>query len=288
MSKHLIFSRNGNDSELGLDRLRQMAPAIFSDTKRETLSDRYVQLNTSSLLPVMSDFGYVPVQAVQRFGRKVSAEHNHHLVAFAHRDDLIGAVDGREMRPEIIMYNSHDGTGAVRLFAGAYRFICSNGIIAGDGFSSRIYHNKNAIAGFEDMLRNTVQNLPLLMDKIENLRSKTLTAEQAHNLAVRSAKVRWDWAKAYAEDAPIKRGSYATQQTVESLLTAQRLNDVGNDAWTVFNRIQENVIRGDAMIKSFSERNPDGAMRKARPINSAAENVRVNRELWDTVEEMVA
>jgi hypothetical protein len=55
----------------------------------------------------------------------------------------------------------------------------------------------------------------------------------------------------------------------------------------VFNRIQENVVRGNAFVKSFTEKAPLGAMRKARPISSASEAVRVNRELWNIADEVV-
>jgi hypothetical protein len=105
-------------------------------------------------------------------------------------------------------------------------------------------------------------------------------------MAKQSAMTRWDWThipELLADDVVV-RGSYATGGTVQSLLTPHRIADGYDDAWTVFNRIQENVIRGGALIKSFSERNTDGSYRKARAVNSVAENVRVNRELWDIAE----
>jgi hypothetical protein len=36
-----------------------------------------------------------------------------------------------------------------------------------------------------------------------------------------------------------------------------------------------------AIIKSFTEKRPEGQYRKSRPVSSVAENVRINRELWD-------
>lgn len=284
----LIFSRNSNDGELGLDRIRQLAPAVFSTTQKETLSARYEPLHTADLIPVMSDYGFVPVQAAQVRGRKGSADHKKHFVAFTHRDSLIDSYDGhKDMRGEIILYNSHDGTGSVQLFAGAYRFICSNGIIAGDGYNNRVYHSKRGLSGFEEMMRSTVEGMPKLLERIEALRGITTTHEQRDALARRAAQVRWDMAKQFAEDVPV-RGSFATEQTVVDALQAKRFADMQVDAWTVFNRVQENIIRGNAFIKSFSERNPEGVMRKARPVNSVAENIRVNRELWNIADEVLA
>ena len=165
MSKHVIFSRNSNDSALSVERIQQLAPAVFSTTKHERLTDRYVSLHTSDVLPVLADYGYQPVQAAQRRGK--DPMHAQHMMAFAKVDEVTSAV--QEFRPEIILYNSHDGSGSVKLFAGAFRFICSNGIVAGDGFQSRIYHSK-ALTGFEEMLRNTVATLPELMGRIDRMR----------------------------------------------------------------------------------------------------------------------
>jgi len=286
MSKSLIFSRNGNDSELCADRIKQLAPAVFSTSHKETLSSRYQPLNTADLLPVLSDYGFVPTQAVQRFGRKTTAEHNHHMIAFAHRDSLL-QTSPKQDRGEIILYNSHDGTGAVRLFAGAYRFICSNGIVAGEGYDNRIYHSRSGLNGFEEMLANTVQSLPKLLNAITMMKEKPLNRDRQVELATQAAQVRWKMLGSQFEDANI-RGSFATGQTVADLLLPTRWSDQTDDAWTVFNRVQEGVIRGKAMIQSFTERNPEGVLRKSRPISSVAENVRVNRELWDIAQDVAA
>ena len=131
MQKHLIFSRNANNTALTNERIQQLAPAVFSSTKAHGLSERYASLNTAQLLPVLADFGYFPMQAAQKKSRKGEAQHSSHMLSFAktyHTEDIIGDV-----RPEIILYNSHDGSSSVRLFAGCFRFICSNGIVAGEG-----------------------------------------------------------------------------------------------------------------------------------------------------------
>ena len=283
MAQNLIFSRSSTNGELSADRMNYLAPAIFADSVKDSLSPRYAQLRTADVLPVLADHGFVPVQAAQKRSRKTSAEHTQHMVAFAHRDSLIDTYNADAQRGEIILYNSHDGTGSIKLFAGAYRFICSNGIVAGDGYQSRLYHNQANVNSFELMLTNTVKRLPVLLEQIEKMRSIQLTRDVQREMATQSALTRWKWTPELAEDAVIK-GSFATGHTVSSLLSVNRFADYQEDAWTVFNRIQENVIRGGAMIKSFSERNTDGAYRKSRAVNSVAENVRVNRELWDIAE----
>jgi hypothetical protein len=280
MSKHVIFSRNANNTALTTERIQQLAPAAFSDTKHERLTDRYVPLHTSNLIPVMQDYGYSPVQAAQKRNRKSSAEHSAHMIAFAKTD--LASLNADDIRPEIILYNSHDGSGSVKLFAGAFRFICSNGIVAGDGFQSRMYHNKSAMLGFEDMLRGTVEMLPTMMERISMLRNVQLSQASAYEMARRSVATRWDMYEAQ------ETGVYATPTTVQQMLTVNRSGDEYMDAFTVFNRIQESVIRGKAFVKSLTKATPYGSMRKARPVNSVKENIRINTELWNIAEEIAA
>ena len=126
----LIFSRANHNGILSNDEVRSRAPSVFADTKAPRLTDRYEQVYTADLLPVLADNGYFPVQAAQKRVRKGSNEHAAHLMAFARQQDIANGVDNRG---EIVLFNSHDGTSAVKLFAGSFRFICSNGTIAGAG-----------------------------------------------------------------------------------------------------------------------------------------------------------
>ena len=271
---HVIFSRSASNNELSAERIATLAPAVFATTRKETLSPRYGQLHTDSLLPVMRDHGFVPVQAAQKRSRKASPEHSQHMIAFSQVDGLMG--DGG-IRPEIILYNSHDGSGSIKLFAGAFRFICSNGIVAGDGFQSRLYHSISNINAFEGMLTSTIERLPTLMERIEQMQAIKLDRLGALELATQAVESRWS----YVPQEGTRKGSYADRNTVEDILKVNRFEDYASDSWTVLNKVQENVIRGGALIKSFTEKHPEGQYRKSRPVSSVAENVRINRELWD-------
>jgi hypothetical protein len=279
MANHVIFSRNVNNTALTAERIKQLAPAVYSTTKAERLTDRYVSLHTSDIIPVLADYGYEPVQAAQKRSRVAgAADHASHMVAFA---KPMNADNGTGIRPEIILYNSHDGTGSVKLFAGCFRFICSNGIIAGEGFQSRVYHSK-ALSGFEEMLNTTVATLPSLMERMERLRGITLTVEDARDVARRSVQTRWD-----LYDGQTK-GVFATDTTISNVLTPTRWQDNYMDAFTVFNRIQEGVIRGNAFVKSLNATHPEGHLRKARNVSSIKEHVRINAELWDIADAIAA
>ena len=122
-----------------------------------------------------------------------------------------------------------------------------------------------------------------MMARVEKMKQMKLDHDQVHDMAVKAVATRWD---SFMNDA--KRGVFATASTVNDVMRQQRLEDVGNDAWLVFNKMQENVVRGNAFVRSITETHPEGVMRKARPINSIKEAVRINRELWDIAEAAIA
>lgn len=274
MKQNLIFSRRADNGILSNEDILRRAPSVYADDKAERLTSRYHALHTADLLPVLADYGYHPVQAAQKQARKGRVEHAAHMLAFA-KD-----VGEGGLRSEIVAYNSHDGTSGVKLFAGAYRFICSNGIIAGEGFSANLRHTHKAMSGFEGMLQNIIAGLPKMMDTIEALRQRTMDYDEAAALAKQAVKLRWDFLDgAYVPEDT--RGTFATAKTVQNALSCQRREDDTYDAWTVLNRIQENVVRGHVIVQSFTEKGQ--GERKARPIQSIQEHVRVNQQLFDLV-----
>lgn len=274
MKQNLIFSRRADNGILSADDILRRAPSVFAEDKAARLTHRYHSLHTSDLLPILADYGYHPVQAAQKQARKGNPEHAAHMLAFA-KDAGEGGL-----RSEIVAYNSHDGTSGVKLFAGAYRFICSNGIIAGEGFSANLRHTHKAMSGFEGMLQNIIAGLPKMMDTIEALRQRTMEYDEAAALAKQAVQLRWDFLEgAYVPEDT--RGTFATTKTVQNALSCQRQEDDTYDAWTVLNRIQENVVRGHVMVQSFTDKGQ--GERKARPIQSIQEHVRVNQQLFDLV-----
>jgi len=122
----------------------------------------------------------------------------------------------------------------------------------------------------------------LLMERIEKLRSTKLMYGDAVEMARKGVQTRWKMFDETIEDIPF--GSYATEKTVRDALVVQRNEDDYMDAFTVFNRIQEAVVRGNAFVRSLTKANTKhgdtGVMRKARPISSVSEGIRVNSELW--------
>jgi len=119
-----------------------------------------------------------------------------------------------------------------------------------------------------------------MMERLERLRGVILDPHQSVIMAKRGIETRWDMLEQQTN------GVYATPQTIADVLKISRYQDNYMDAFTVFNRIQEGVIRGNAFVKSLSDKHPNGVTRKARPVSSVRENIRINSELWDIAEDI--
>jgi hypothetical protein len=277
----LVFSRRNDNRVLVSTDIYSRAPSAFATDHAEGLSERYGEVYTPYAIDVLQASGWHPVQAVQRRAYKGEGHHAAHMIAFAHTSDL-ARTDTSVERPEIILYNSHDGSSSFKLFAGFFRFICSNGMIAGQGFQASMRHTTKSVLSFDSLVRDTVKLIPSMLDTIERMKSVRLDQDQVYDMAREAASLRW----ANSMEADLsKPGTYYDNQTIQSLIKTYRMQDDLQDSWTVFNRIQENLVRGYATVASITKNKYSEGMlcqyRKARPVTGVPELVRVNRALWD-------
>jgi len=253
MSKHLIFTRRADAMPLNNDEIYKRAPSVFALDKSPRLTERYGQVTTSNAIGILADFGFFPVQAAQ-VGK---GQHAKHMLAFAETRPTFN-----EGRPELVLYNSHDGTSALKMFAGFFRFICSNGMVAGEGFKNRMLHTAGTVSNFETMVTSTAGRLPDLQDKIENMRSTSMQTPDALEFIRTASGFRW-------------KDELITDNTIGDIYQPRRIEDTSNDLWTIFNRAQEGMIRGGVRVGPKD--------RKARPIGSIQQNLAINTKLWELV-----
>jgi len=279
----LIYTRRPDAAPLSLDDVERLAPAAFTATAAPSTSTRYRPVSTMDAVEVLADHGFRPVQAAQKRARKASANrYAEHLIAFAQ-----DRAESGETRPEIVLYNSHNATSSLKLFGGAFRFVCSNGIVAGEGFEAKARHVGSSVEGVEEMLRDVARRLPDISAQIDRMRDVTPDAWHVQRLARMAASLRWDALPGgYNEDTP--RGAYYDPRTVQQMLAPRRIEDIDDHSlWGAWNRVQEAALRGGVQVRSYTDRRPSGTYRRARPVGSVAESVRINRALWDAAGEIL-
>ena len=289
MPLDLIITRKETAAAMELADIADICPAVLTETAAPETSGRYGFINTMQAMQILGDYGYRPTQATQRPSRNAAHRpYAMHAISFAHDSDL--NENNKDSRPEIILYNSHDGKSALKLFSGVFRFICSNGIVAGNGFQSKMRHSHTTANGFESMLKDTAANLPRMMNRVAALQESTVDNESAMDFAYNAAALRWeqmpqDMANGNMPPEQAKPGAYFSRRTVRDMFQANRYADHGPTAWKIFNRIQENIMRGGPSIVSLTNRAKETGqgwkLRKSKAITSLPKTIDVNRKLWD-------
>ena len=278
----LIHTSNPNASEIDLQTIIDNCPAVLTGSKSPDVSTRYGLVSSLGAINVLADYGYRPVKAIQRPSRKEGQQqYAAHMLSFAHDRDL---QTDAETRPELIVYNSHDGKSALKIYAGAFRYICSNSLVAGDGFQASLRHSNKTAQGFESLLADQAKALPAMMHKIETMQQTQIDWQPAMEFALNAATLRWEFED---QSKSLLRGSFAYNDTVIDMISPGRFEDKGQDIWSIFNVAHEKLLRGGARILSHTKATTQRGyptIRKARGIQSLSETVRINRKLWDLAE----
>src|SRR6201993_1603142 len=111
------------------DELRRFAPSVFASQPIEGVSERYSFLPTSSILNGMRENGWVPVRAREQTVRtKAGPAFKKHVLRFA-RSEHLQSWDKNQVRPEVVLVNSHDKSSAYQLHCGLFRLVCTNGMV---------------------------------------------------------------------------------------------------------------------------------------------------------------
>jgi Domain of unknown function (DUF932) len=259
----------GFSNGLSLEEVRERAPAVFTESAHRRMSSRYTFIQTQRVLGGLMEAGFVPVDARQSKTRRSSPQHARHLIRLRRRDESV-QIDGAV--PEIVFLNSHDGSSAYQLRVGIFRIVCANGlIISTGGFPAfRVSHRRDvvdeaiagalALAGRFDELGRWV----------ELMRQRELADHEQVQFAERAAVLRF---------GELGRAGMAASQ----LLRCRRVDDAGADLWSIFNRVQENVLGG-----GLNRRSVAGRLTRTRRITSIREDVRLNGALWDIATGMLA
>ena len=66
-------------------------------------------------------------------------------------------------------------------------------------------------------------------------------------------------------------------------MTVRRPEDLGDDLYTITNRVQEHLCRGGA-----NRRGADGRLTRMRRITSIKREIELNSQLWDLATEVIA
>lgn len=178
-------------------------------------------------------------------------------------------INGDEVYPEMVIYNSYDGSSAMTVHVGIFRAVCSNGLVVAtqDFGKFKVRHMGTEQEQAIELLSEFVLKCKDMIQMNVRLGEKIYTEEEMIELAKKAAKLRFDM-------------DLNNEQAME-LLVPSRTEDIGNDAWRVLNVLQEKVIGGGFKIDGVNKR-------KVKPIRRATEDLKINKAIyqmvWETIE----
>ncbi len=268
MKDVMLSFGKGLDGYLTKDQIRNSSPLVFADAPTNPdVSDRYLFVNTETIIDDLEKLGWLPVQAAQRKSRKQGGTiFSKHMVAFQNPDIKITSADGDDAYPRILLTNSHDGMQAFKFSVGIFRLVCSNGLVVADEqFSDfKIKHKGYTFGELRNVVRQAVEDLPNRVQVMNDMKNRILTEDEKRKMALDAMLIR----------AGVKELQY-DEETITDILDPKRDADKGDDLWRVFNVIQEKITQGD-----FHAALTGAKVRKVRKIKSFEKDMKVNKELF--------
>ena len=242
------------------DQIQAVVPSIFAEGPHQSRSERYSYIPTVTVLQKLRTEGFEPFMACQtRVRDGAKREHTKHMVRLRHASQ----INGREAN-EIILLNSHDGSSSYQMLAGMFRFVCQNGLVCGDTVADVRVPHKGDVAGLviEGAYR-VLADFDRAHASRDAMQAVMLTDGESQVFARAALALKYDNADT---PAPISENQ---------VLTPRRYDDRGADLWSVFNRAQENLLRGGLLGRSAN-----GHRQRTRPVQGIDQDVKLNRALW--------
>lgn len=272
----LTFRNDELHRPMTKEEIKAKAPYVFAEAPTNPdVSNRYVMATTETIIDDMAKLGWDVVDCKQQRANKRSKVRSFHMLAFQNPKVFITKIanNGEETVdcfPRIILTNSHDGFHSFKFMVGLFRCVCENGlVIATDTFADiSIRHINYTFDELREMVAKAISTVSDNISVMNEMQKTILNEEQKKALATEALKIRGG----DDEDKPLK----VADDDLEDILTPVRKEDNANDLWTVFNILQEKIIKGNFRMIS----NTNNKARKARPITGLAKDLEINQALF--------
>ena len=185
-----------------------------------------------------------------------------HFIRMEHPDFKVTNSKGKiDAVATMNIFNSTTGAKPMELDLGAYRQVCSNGMIAHTSYSNAsVPHTEKGQYSLQEILCDLGIRTQGVMEEFNKLKERNVSPQEAMYLATQAAEIRFG--KGHRID-------------VSQLLNTVREEDKGDDVWTVFNRIQENLTQ--------PHRITDHLGNVMNGVSNIEEDTRINKELFELV-----
>ena len=244
-------------------------PCVVTTVPSTRVTAVYSHVTTEGIVNALATRGWSFARGTARATRiPERASHVAHVLRF-NNHKLPRFADGNVL--EVVVLNSSDGSTALEVGLGIYRIACANGLVVRGGAVNgiRLPHRNISEADVLDAVEDLVAKAPDAVKQVNWWRSFHPNIDQQRALAHQFALERW--------------GDRLVDIDLGGWLVPQRSEDRDTDFWTVFNRLQERIVRGGGRVLLAPDEARGGVAKwtKARPLRGAVLTCRLNGRLWD-------
>lgn len=239
-----------------LDSLREKVPSIFAKSPSPKLSNRYAFADSEYYLNKFIDNGWNIISAKQIS----KSEYAPHQVVLRHND----SANVGDLLPQLLFVNSHNGIQKMNINMGIYRLVCSNGLTVPSSVnqSLSIKHLDLTNSFIDSITENFYLNIPIVMDNVNRMSNKMLNDDEIMDFSSKAINIRF---------------INPNDIDLNDIINPVRREDTSKDLWTVFNVVQEKLIKGGVYRKNTN--------RRSRAINNFLNDSKINTQMWELAEQ---
>jgi hypothetical protein len=247
-----------------LEQLKLQAPSVFATSASPTMSNKYVFVPTMDILENFEREGW-DIASVKQTGKSIHGLHEIRL-----RNGELPKVGDTLI--EALIRNSHNGMSTLSVSTGLFRLCCSNGLTVPTSVaeSFKVRHQKFELDDVKRLTETFALRLPKIETSVNRMMEREMTTDEKIDFLRKSSEVRFGKEKVLNE------------LEVVGLLNPNRVEDEGNDLWSVFNVVQEKFVRGGVEMTS-----PKGRKTRLKGLQNIMALTKVNTKLWELAEEMI-
>jgi len=243
--------------------LQQLVPSAYASAPSSVVSEKYVFLPTAEILDMFAGRKWMPIGGRQAKTRKPERQgFQKHLIRLRKEefDFKVG-----NLIPEIILKNSHDRSSSLDFLLGLFNVVCENGLII-ERLRFEALHIRHINVDEQivaQAIETTMNSFDMIGGDIIRYQQIELTENDKNQFAFDAHRM----FKIRKEVLP------------KQLLQTHRQADENNSLWSVFNVVQENLIKGGIQYKA-TKRNA-----KTRSVKNIEKEVIWNTQLWKLLEQ---
>lgn len=248
---------------LNQDQLSQIVPSAFADSPSTAVSEKYIFLNTHNILDIFGTHLWYPIGGRQARTRKPERQGKQKHLLRLRREEFDFKVGN--LIPEILLKNSHDRSCSLDFLLGLFNVVCENGLIIERlRFEAlHIRHINVDEAVVAKAIETTMNSFDTIGTDIKNY--QTIELSPAKQL---------DFAKDACNVFQLKK-----EINPADLLKVHRQEDNNPTLWSVFNVVQENLMKGGIQYKANKRQ------AKTRKVVNIEKEVIWNTLLWKLLEQ---